>query len=377
MRHYYKSLDGLRFFAMALVFIDHFAHPLGQKISAGYFGVTLFFVLSGFLITRLLMESHEPFADAYKTFLGRRTLRIFPTYYLTLLVLWLAGDPYVRQWFGYAFTYTYNYAWNQWHVPNNSITHIWTLCVEEQFYLLWPFLVLGLRKNPAVRISVVLLLLCSCAIQYLYKPLASPWLTGLGFIPQSYALAIGALGALLPYSRWEPLLRRTSGWWMELIFLLLLAGLLITQYPVRLLLCPLLALILLLRSLHKGWTLWPVQTWLENRHIVYLGRISYGLYLFHLPIGWYLATIYVRPFWQSVDWTSSHYPAFLEHHSWVIELPLYSAVSILLAHLSYQLLEKRILSLKDQWFPYANSDAASELSSISTRGSADGIKTQK
>ena len=83
MKHY-KQLDGLRFIAVSLVLVEHFATFLGRHISAGYYGVDLFFVISGFLITNILLRSNESFGKTYKNFIGRRTLRIFPIYYLTI-----------------------------------------------------------------------------------------------------------------------------------------------------------------------------------------------------------------------------------------------------------------------------------------------------
>ena len=76
------QVDGLRFIAVVFVLIEHFASIIGKYISAGYYGVDLFFVISGFLITGILLNSKGTFGSVYKKFIGRRTLRIFPLYYL-------------------------------------------------------------------------------------------------------------------------------------------------------------------------------------------------------------------------------------------------------------------------------------------------------
>ncbi len=144
MKHF-KQLDGLRFVAVFLVLIIHFATIIGMHFSAGYYGVELFFVISGFLITTILLKTEEPFGIAYKKFIGRRTLRIFPIYYLTIFILFIIGNKYVHEYLIYCLTYTYNYIYFK--VPVNSISHFWSLGVEEQFYLFWPFLILSLRNN--------------------------------------------------------------------------------------------------------------------------------------------------------------------------------------------------------------------------------------
>lgn len=193
---YFKQLDGLRFIAVFLVLIQHFATFVGRHFSAGYYGVDLFFVISGFLITTILIKSNEPFGRAYKKFIGRRTIRIFPIYYLTIFLLYIIGDKDVHQWFIYCITYTYNYAWNYFNIPVNSISHFWSLGVEEQFYLFWPFIILGLRTRTTLLKYVILLLVMVCGVQHYFHVFKTPALSGLGLIPQAYALGIGALGAV-------------------------------------------------------------------------------------------------------------------------------------------------------------------------------------
>lgn len=162
------SLDGLRAISIAMVLVAHLAGTRGFPISAatgnfwalGELGVHVFFVISGFLITGLLLDE---LARTGRIRLGRfyfrRTLRIFPPYYALLAALvaaqalgWLAlnqGDAL------HALTYTSNYdAGRSW-----SVGHTWSLAVEEQFYLLWPatLVLLGLRRGIAAAAGVVLL----------------------------------------------------------------------------------------------------------------------------------------------------------------------------------------------------------------------------
>src|SRR5437868_3288074 len=197
MKHI-KQMDGLRFIAIFLVLLEHFATIVEGHISAGYYGVDLFFAISGFLITGILLKSTKSFGRAYKNFIGRRTLRIFPIYYLTILILYVAGNEYVHGYLIYLLSYTYNYAWIYFKIPVNSITHFWSLCVEEQFYLFWPFIVLGLRNHINILKGLILLLVLFCAAQLMFDivPALIPY-NEVSLIPRAVSLLIGGYGAIL------------------------------------------------------------------------------------------------------------------------------------------------------------------------------------
>ncbi len=170
---YYPALDGLRAVAVAMVFFQHYGAGRAWVFGWGWTGVDVFFVLSGFLITGILYDSQDR-PHRFRDFYARRTLRIFPLYYFVWIVVVLlapwaewqwswrwalwpaylgnyarflflhgAGDPYrfdrltfgplVRGWFGYPM-----------HL---YIGHFWSLCVEEQFYLVWPWVVYAVRRR--------------------------------------------------------------------------------------------------------------------------------------------------------------------------------------------------------------------------------------
>ena len=156
------SLDGLRALSIALVLIGHLAgtrnFPLGSAalgafdLNFGNLGVRVFFVISGFLITSLLMdELSKTGTISLKQFYLRRTFRIFPPFYVFLaaiLLLALTGILSVP-WkdFVSAATYTMNFIGDRgW-----SLGHLWSLAVEEQFYLLWPFVLASLGLRSAMR----------------------------------------------------------------------------------------------------------------------------------------------------------------------------------------------------------------------------------
>lgn len=136
-----SQLDGLRFFAFLAVF---FYHANQERLPWGWAGVQFFFALSGFLITRILIRSESGVLTAdLKRFYLRRTLRIFPLYYAMILLI-AAIQPLNNQ--AWYLTYLYNIRAYLDRSLDPMLGHFWTLCVEEQFYLLFP---LALLITPA------------------------------------------------------------------------------------------------------------------------------------------------------------------------------------------------------------------------------------
>ncbi|MER8548153.1 acyltransferase [Mesorhizobium sp. M0854] len=154
---YRPQLDGLRAIAIGLVGVEHFGGPWVRThfpIGAGALGVQLFFVLSGFLITRNLLFRLEqaPAGEVIRRFYIGRAVRLMPAYYLTLLVLFVLGVPEVHDFILWHLTYTSNYL----AASGGPLLVFWSLAVEEQFYLLLPMLVL-LSGRDAVRVAVFLI----------------------------------------------------------------------------------------------------------------------------------------------------------------------------------------------------------------------------
>jgi peptidoglycan/LPS O-acetylase OafA/YrhL len=163
------QLDGLRAFAILGVLVWHAWQPaplpwLG-RVDWGGLGVQLFFVLSGFLITGILLDCRRGFDDGDGTrlfflrrFYARRFLRIFPLYYGVLVVLVIADAQGVRHFAAWLFTYTSNIVWAS-HGWSGAglVGHFWTLAVEEQFYLVWPWLLLFLPRRFIVPLLVAII----------------------------------------------------------------------------------------------------------------------------------------------------------------------------------------------------------------------------
>jgi peptidoglycan/LPS O-acetylase OafA/YrhL len=162
------SLDGLRALAIGLVLADHigwgeYAPPalswFARVARAGDLGVRLFFVISGFLITTLLRQEYEHQGTiSLRRFYFRRTLRIMPPFFFFMAIYTITGAAKVVPWNPsdalYAWTLTMNFHNDEvvW-----TLAHLWSLSVEEQFYLLWPGLMLfvGLRRASALLAAVV------------------------------------------------------------------------------------------------------------------------------------------------------------------------------------------------------------------------------
>jgi peptidoglycan/LPS O-acetylase OafA/YrhL len=275
------QLDGLRFLAFLAVFYFH-ARP--SRNHWGPEGVRVFFTLSGFLITRILIQGQTgDLRGDLKRFYIRRTLRIFPLYYAVVAWLWAEGGLSGIGWY---LTYTYNirsFLLRSWAGP---VGHFWTLCVEEQFYLLYPpaLLLTPSRFRPAL---IVGLLLGSKAFQaYAHARLSIPW-SGFLLPYCGEFLLWGCLAALVE-------LRIKPGTWEGPIALALGVALVAT--------CPgrpdgqlgLPATLGLLSGFGLGsalvvFGLWRTESpWivapLAWRPVAYLGKISYGLYVYHLLV---------------------------------------------------------------------------------------------
>lgn len=353
MLKHIKQLDGLRFIAIFLVLLQHFAFFIGNKLNAGYYGVDLFFVISGFLITTILYRSKESFWPSYKKFLGRRTLRIFPVYYATIIILYFLDFPNVKEYILYLLTYTHNFAIVYFDIPTSHSTHFWSLSVEEQFYLFWPFLILGLRFKMRILKAIIIILIVLCAAQVMFKlvDFITPY-NYYGLIPRAYSLALGGLGALW-FAQGKIPLSILKMKWLEPVMIGLLLVLLITQPTIKLVLLPIISLYLILKTAYQGFSFNFINRFLSNDKIVYIGAISYGIYVFHLPLAYYLTTYVFDPYiWKRIDFSVLGPLAKIEFHSWVVKFPLYSAISVLLAHLSFKYFEKPILGLKDKLFKY-------------------------
>ncbi len=165
---YMRQLDGLRAFAVLGVLWTHYVPQelwlLGMNL--GEFGVRLFFVLSGFLITSLLMDARgrilreeQTLFAALRQFYLRRFLRIFPLFYATLGVAFVLAIPPVRETLAWHTLYLSNIYMAESGTWPRAVAHLWSLAIEEQFYLAWPWVVfvMPLRFLPPAILSLLVI----------------------------------------------------------------------------------------------------------------------------------------------------------------------------------------------------------------------------
>jgi len=281
-KSYMPQLDGLRAVAVAGVVIYHWFTP---PFALGQWGVTLFFVLSGYLITQTIMSlkaSGVPVSTAARIFFVRRTLRLFPAFYLVLLISALLYDDIRRDWVWYA-AYVSNILMEiRQHF--SALKTSWSLSVEEQYYIVWFFVVMLL---PAKRLPWII------ALAFITEPLVRCTLIApdhLAFRTWTLwancdGLVLGALLSRLEATNKELSLSRAA-----LIALAVAVGVLAALLPPQSQWYSPIASVLV-STLCAG-IVWHARrplagvagAFLSNAAVVYVGRISYGVYLYHVLV---------------------------------------------------------------------------------------------
>ena len=352
------ALDGLRALAIIGVMFVHAGTP---GFRSGWIGVDLFFVLSGFLISTLLvMESTASGTIAYGPFMARRALRLMPAYFLyaifiTLLVWCWAGsirsenDGWNAAGFTAAiWTYTINFVpqggvWN----GQDLTVHLWSLAVEQQYYLVWPVVILALRSRAALLRGVAVALAVVTTATFVLTPdslYKNDMLYTRGFslvVASALALWVFHRPGLVRHALFNRLLDVAGG--------LLLLGLVAAPYALgwpesrmHEVFIPLLVPVFafwIARLWSMGGDGW-MRRLLQARSLVYIGKISYGVYLYHEAVR--LAV------WFTMKPLMAHWPAAA---GFVTRMAIYFVVSFALAALSYEFFEKKFLRLTGRFRP--------------------------
>jgi peptidoglycan/LPS O-acetylase OafA/YrhL len=371
---FYPALDGLRAIAVLMVFSQHYIGANSPALSWGWTGVDFFFVLSGFLITGILYDTRL-IRHRVRNFYGRRTLRIFPLYYAVLLVgllltpifhwawhpAWYLWPVYLGNYARFLYLPDFlKYPGTLEHLRSTVYTHppfflyfghFWSLCVEEQFYLLWPMVVFFVKDRVRLRniclatcvICLILRIFCIFTVPAVYlnaellyrlTPLRADALLLGGFI----ALALRG-----PEAAWVKRAARP-------IFYLGLVGFIAFEVLYRLIthrvyapipntpilstlgftLIDLFAASLILLSLDSNERLYRLFTLKPLRS---LGRVSYGFYVFHdIPHLAYAALIFRL------------LPRI--HHPSIYIAAVALTGTLILSYLSFHFFETPFLSLK-------------------------------
>jgi peptidoglycan/LPS O-acetylase OafA/YrhL len=350
---YQVQIDGLRFLAILGVLTQHWwtafiFNPYLSRVPYGT-GVNLFFVISGYLITMVLIKSAEKIRAGGSTvgreiakFFYRRSLRIFPLYFIVVGLYAYYTECDLSQIKIYLFTYTINLA-NSFEILGPPPTgHLWSLAVEEQFYLLWPFLLLIIpfRKYPLV--FIFFLVIC-IATKIYFEYYTNRWRAVNTFTVCCFdALVFGAIIAYIKsfdVFKYRPIIARV------LIVLLLVFFFYFyiidpmdrTLSDVSYGFVTSLIYALMVYIAANGGFKFIGKFILENKVVVYFGKISYGVYLIHnfcLILFFYGGfSVYFPPMHTQAEFTF----CFL-------------VMTLVLASFSWFVIERPILSLKNKFF---------------------------
>ena len=363
------GLDGLRAIAFLLVFALH-----TDYLQIGWVGVQLFFVLSGFLITNILLEMKKslPGGKYFIKFYGRRFLRIFPLYYFYLILMArLAGwfismgirPNYMKIFLdqmNYAFLYVYDFiSALDWFQESRFLDHLWSLSVEEQFYIFWPLLIFLVPERSLKKLFIAIIFMgpiLRVVVFFLYH------LDRFSFLRDPVSLAVYPL----PFSHIDAfafgayitrfIIPRAKIQFYVLLFALPAIGY-ASQYaangdigiisafgfPVTLpdayqylwaytLLNYFFAVIIYCVVREKLFV-----NFLDSKPLQYLGKISYGLYVYHFPIVWFAARIRGLGMEETLAKPLTALITFV--------------ATVTIASLSYFFMEKPLINLKDRFFP--------------------------
>jgi peptidoglycan/LPS O-acetylase OafA/YrhL len=381
-RAFFPALDGLRAVAFVLVFYQHY-----YSLPWGWTGVNIFFVLSGFLITGILFDTRED-AHRARNFYIRRTLRIFPLYYgifVAILVLdpvlhwrwsmaWLAWPLYLANFLRYlspSFAHTGSWlqlAANAWltapRFPHTQfyLGHFWSLCVEEQFYLVWPWIVFWVRDRRRLiwicGVTVVVVPL----LRVLTQHFAAPWMLAADLLDRATpfqldSLLLGGLLALLwrGTAAHRDLLLKLGRIVAVAAAIAAACYLAFTIHPSAdpdwhvgydypgwiytwgLSFINLFAASVILCCLRSTGWLFHV---LSLKPLRWLGRISYGAYVFH--------DIFHGPYSHLTNFVVHQLP-FLKPFINLVLMMIAFCSTMVIASLSFRFFESPFLNLKERW----------------------------
>lgn len=378
-RAFYPALDGIRAIAFLMVFFHHY-----YSLPWGWAGVNIFFVLSGFLITGILFDSRND-AHRARNFYLRRSLRIFPLYYGIFAVILLL-DPvfhwrWSHAWFAWPL-YLANflpfvsstvlvmgspmrlaaYAWlSPSHGPQLTLFlgHLWSLCVEEQFYFFWPWIVFWVGSRRALTWICSLVVICVPLFRVFAQHAAPAWMLQVDLLNRATPFQLDALflGGLVALQLRGPNRKRI----FEIGTILMIYGTLLGVF----------VLIAGVSHSHSNWRAgfsypswkftWgltfinmfaagiiltalqprgPIYHILSLRPLRWLGRISYGAYVFH--------DIFHALYWNLVTAAGARFQ-FAANHAELAVLLLGLICTVTLSWLSFHFYESAFLNLKERW----------------------------
>jgi peptidoglycan/LPS O-acetylase OafA/YrhL len=363
--NYIKQLDTLRIFAVVGVILSHWVvgpklvdpnsilarFPLGSMVD-------FFFVLSGFLITSILLSNKESIEKSGKTnkdilmaFYFKRAIRILPIYYLYIIIsvyFFPFSIPNFDNSKWYYITHTINFYYyiiNAWEGING---HFWSLSVEEQFYLVWPFVILFTPRKYLLQIIISFILIGS--ISQFYFNDSSRFFNKLPIT----CLDCFGLGGLLAYfkkynNKDSPLVQKILSLAAIFSFVILFVSI---SYSLpfiipRRTLAGIVSMSLVFFVVQNQYSNnFIYKKVLGNPILTYLGKISYGIYIYHIIIPYTNAAKYLNKIWMLITPATLNQVTNANPAKWTLFLN--GLVLLTISIISYHLIEKQILKLKSK-----------------------------
>jgi peptidoglycan/LPS O-acetylase OafA/YrhL len=338
-----RALDGVR--AVAIVGVMGL-HGISHVFQGGFYGVDVFFVLSAFLITTLIIEEYDQHAGRYdfRSFYWRRAFRLGPALFVWLAVIAPLTAVAVHQGShiptatAASLFYFSDFAIAGGAHLGDAYLHVWSLSVEEQFYLVWPLLLVAvvLKRTPRTQRA---LLAASVVVAAVVMDVSSRLSSNTYFLPTGHLIAItaGCLTAIVfVHGGWSRVERFVAASWVGVVCVVALAVLFviyreklgIDELVLLLAAAALTSAVLILHLCLRDNG--PAYALLSSPAAVWLGRRSYGLYLYHRTF-----TILI--------------PALIPGIAHVRAWPLALAISLVTAELSFRLVERPINRAGRSW----------------------------
>jgi len=337
---HYPSLDGFRGVSIIFVIIFHINEGKNFLIFNGGLGVAIFFVISGFLITTLLIkEKVKTKTISLKRFYIRRLLRIFPVAYLYIFVVLLLNFIFKLHisfvTFVAAGLYIMNFSYFLKHYNSIITQHFWSLSVEEQFYMFFPYL---LKKNFKVYLWIIIFIVFLLPIILLLADYVHQLNTGIVYAGTHYlikfqSIAVGCLFSVLMFKNYFNFTFISK--YKVIINLLIIASFFFIQYDqnysvkivfTNLLISFLAAYLIISNLVHSSDFIFK---FLNSKIMGFIGVLSYSLYI-----------------WQQLfTTTTKNLPPFMS------KLPFNICLLVIVACISYYFYEKKFLKLKDRFEP--------------------------
>ena len=360
---YLIQLDGLRFFAILSVMAGHWLQwqinrPVVQGFPFGN-GVTLFFVLSGYLITDILLKNKNKYIEfslpakgLMRSFYMRRILRIFPLYFGTIFFLLLISYKNTKDILPWLLTFTSNIYQSIHTVYVGDFNHFWSLAVEEQFYLFWPWLIVFTPNKHIEKLIIGLIALSLATKIYLFIYYPAKWMAGSYFtFSCMHALGIGSLlsywhiyrPGLIPYFTKINVVFTAVLVYFSLHYIVFMNKIIWINDVFDNFFFAIMSAVIVNYAIQNKFT-GAMKYILENKFVLYSGKISYGLYVFHLFVPSF--------FWEYLSGkiglgVSNKYTAFV----------LFYLITFVMAHLSWKWIESPLNNLK-KYFPYFKKEEA-------------------